>query len=285
MPDLDVFGLENGRVTHHRLGNEEYKVLNEEGRNADHHHQNRQQGGRQPHARIRIMRFVRIVVAHRTKEGVPDKAEAIGRREQRTHGRHHRHQPMAAEEDGVTRLFEHHFLGQEAVEQRNTRHRQGRNRRDREGHRHQMAQTAKATDVAGVRLVIDDACGHKQGGLERRVVQDVEYGGQGAKRCTRAQQHRDQAQMADRRKGQERFEVMFEQRDHRAQNHGDQTRRGDQIEPFGRAGKHRPHPRHQEDTGLYHRGRVQIGRHRRRRGHGMGQPEMERKLCGFGETA
>ncbi len=121
-------------------------------------------------------------------------------------------------------LFQHHFLGQEPVEQRNASHRQGRERHDHEGHRHQAAQAPQAPDVAGVGLVVDDACGHEQSRLERRVVQDVKHRRHGAKGRAGAQKHGDQAQMADGGKGQQRLEIMLEQRNHRAQHHGDQTR-------------------------------------------------------------
>ena len=78
---------------------------------------------------------------------------------------------------------------------------------------------------------------------------------------------------------------MLEERDHRAKDHRHQSGGRDDDEPFRRARQNRPHARHQEDARLHHGGRVQIGRHGRRRGHRMRQPEMERELRRLGKTA
>ena len=78
---------------------------------------------------------------------------------------------------------------------------------------------------------------------------------------------------------------MLEQRNDRSQNHGDQPGGGDDHKPLRRARKDGPHPRHQENPRLHHRGRMQIGRDGRRGSHRVRQPEMEWELGGFGETA
>ena len=91
--------------------------------------------------------------------------------------------------------------------------------------------------------------------------------------------------MADRREREQRFEIMFEERDDSAKHHRDQARRGDDHKPLRRARQHGPHARHQENPGLHHRGGMQIGGHRRRRGHRVGQPEVERELCRLGKAA
>ena len=59
----------------------------------------------------------------------------------------------------------------------------------------------------------------------------------------------------------------------------------DDPEPGVGARQHRPEPRQQEDAGLHHRRRVQIGRHRRRRRHRVRQPEVERELRALGQRA
>src|SRR3546814_18417100 len=64
----------------------------------------------------------------------------------------------------------------------------------------------------------------------------------------------------------------------------DETRRAgaaDQDEPQIRSRQDREKPRQQEDTGLHPRRRMQIRADRRWRGHGVGQPEMERELRRF----
>ena len=49
-----------------------------------------------------------------------------------------------------------------------------------------------------MRLVIDNACRHKERGFEGRMVHDVKHRRHRAKGRARAQQHRDQPQMAHR---------------------------------------------------------------------------------------
>mmetsp|Transcript_28482 Transcript_28482/g.53385 ORF Transcript_28482/g.53385 Transcript_28482/m.53385 type:complete len:310 (-) Transcript_28482:2207-3136(-) len=91
--------------------------------------------------------------------------------------------------------------------------------------------------------------------------------------------------MTDRGKGQERLQVMLEERDDRAHHHRDQPRRGHNDHPFRGARQDRPHARHQKNARLHHGGGVQIGRNRCRGRHRVRQPEMERELRRFGETA
>ena len=47
------------------------------------------------------------------------------------------------------------------------------------------AEPAELAHVAGAGLVVDDAGGHEQRGLEGRVVDDVEYGGHRGQRLFR----------------------------------------------------------------------------------------------------
>ena len=61
--------------------------------------------------------------------------------------------------------------------------------------------------------------------------------------------------------------------------------RADDPEPCVGAGQHRPEAHQQEHAGLHHGGRMQIGRDRRRRRHGVRQPEMERELRALGQGA
>ena len=53
--------------------------------------------------------------------------------------------------------------------------------------------------------------------------------------------------------------------------------------PERRSTQQRTEAREQVDAGLHHGGGMEEGRHRRRRFHGVGQPEMERQLRRFGE--
>ena len=63
----------------------------------------------------------------------------------------------------------------------------------------------------------------------------------------------------------------------------DRADAADQVEKQVAARQRRMQPRQQEHAGLHHRRRVQVGRHRRRRRHGMRQPELERELRALGE--
>ena len=216
---------------------------------------------------------------------MPDKAEGIGDRKHCPQRGQSRDQPGIAQPGGLRRLIQHHFLGQKAVQRRDARHRQGGHGGNGKGHRHQVAQPAQTADVARMRLVVHDARRHEEGSLETGVVQDVEHGHHGGLGRAKAQQHGDQAQVADRGIGEQRLQIILEQGHNRAQQHRDQPGRGDDVKPFGRARQHRPHPRHQEQARLHHGGGMQIGRHRRGRGHRLRQPEVEGELRRFGETA
>ena len=55
--------------------------------------------------------------------------------------------------------------------------------------------------------------------------------------------------------------------------------------PRRRVAEHRVEAHQQVDAGLHHGGRMQVGRHWRRRLHGIRQPEVERELGRFGEGA
>ena len=216
------------------------------GHHADQDHQHRQEGRGGPHAETGIMRFGRIIAALWSKEHMRDIAEGIGDREERADRRHRPHQPVRPDPMGMRHLFQHQLLGQEAVEGRNPGHRQRRNRGNGKGDGHEVAQPAKALDVAGMRLVVDNACGHEERGLERGVVDDVKDGHHRRSLGAKAQKHGDEAQMGDRRKGQKRLEIILEEGNLGRHDHGDQPGRGHDPEPLRRACQNRPHARHQE---------------------------------------
>mmetsp|Transcript_18188 Transcript_18188/g.28547 ORF Transcript_18188/g.28547 Transcript_18188/m.28547 type:complete len:236 (-) Transcript_18188:422-1129(-) len=131
--------------------------------------------------------------------------------------------------------------------------------------------------------MVDNPGGHKQRRLESQMVDDVEHRRDHRRLGPKTQQHGQQAKMAHRRKRQQAFEIIFKQRDHRAQHHSDQTRGRHDIEPRVRTSENRPHPCHQKHTGFHHRGRMQVRGHWGWRGHRMWQPEVERELGGLCE--
>ncbi|MNF60650.1 hypothetical protein D3C84_422720 [compost metagenome] len=89
--------------------------------------------------------------------------------------------------------------------------------------------------------------------------------------------------MADGRVGQQAFQVVLEQRHSRAYQQRCQAAQADQVEPEIGARQRRIETGQQEHARLHHGGGVKVGGYRRGRGHGVGQPEMERELRGLGE--
>ncbi|ETH87703.1 hypothetical protein L560_2255 [Bordetella pertussis STO1-CHOC-0018] len=133
--------------------------------------------------------------------------------------------------------------------------------------------------------MVDDARGHEERGLEGGVVDHVEDRRHQAERAVQAQHERDQPQVADGRIGQHPFHVLLENRRVGAQHQRAQAGAADDPEPFVGTRQHGPEARQQENARLDHGGRMQIGRHRRGRGHGVGQPELERELGALGQRA
>ena len=229
------------------------------------------------------MGLCRIVVALGPQKHMEDEPQRIGNRQQRPQGGQHRHRPIRTVPDRVGSRIQHHLFRQEPVEQRDTRHGQRADCADDEGDRHKVTKAAQTFDIAGMGLMVDDARRHEECCLEGQVIDDVKDRDNGRKGCPETQKHGQQAKVADRRKGQERLQIVFEERDQRPDNHRDQAGRGDDIEPRIGSRERGPHPRHQEHTGFDHRRRMQVGRHRRGCGHGVRQPEMKRKLGRLGE--
>ena len=91
--------------------------------------------------------------------------------------------------------------------------------------------------------------------------------------------------MADRRIGQQAFEIMLEDGAPGAEQQRRQTHAADDQIPALRPRQDGPEADQQEDPRLHHGRGVQIGADRRRRGHGAGQPEVERKLRALGHRA
>ncbi len=285
VPDLQVQALGDLRsAAEHRLGDEEHARLGQERHHADEQDEEAEKRRRRPHPESRVMGMGRVVVALGPEEGMDDEAEGIGSRKQRPHRGQSRYQPGHAEQRGVRGLLQHHLLGQEPVEERDAGHRQAGDQGDAEGDRHQSPQPAQLADIAGMGLVVDDSRGHEERRLEGGVVEDMENRRHCGIGAPRPQEEGDQPQMRHGGEGQQRLQIVLEERHGGADHHGDQADRGHDPEPFRRAGQNRPHPRHQEDPGLHHGGRVQVGRYRRGRGHGVRQPEVERELRRLGEA-
>ena len=180
---------------------------------------------------------------------------------------------------------EKHLLGEKAVEQRHPGHGRGGHHGEQGGARHEAVEAVDAAHVAGAGLVVDDARGHEQRGLEGGVVDDVKHRRHRGHGRVQAEQEHDQAEVADGRVGQQSLEIVLEQGHVGAEQQGDQAGATHQEEPGVRAGQDRVEPGEQEHAGLDHGGRVQVGAHRGGRLHGVRQPEMEGELGRLGKGA
>ncbi len=252
------------------------------GPESDHQHDGDKELDRAAHPGRGLVGFLGQVGRQRTKEHRRDEAQRIGDAEHAGKGGDIGQpavQPGAVVPVGG--LGKEHFLGQEPVEQRHPRHGGGGDDGQQRGARHGVAQPGKLAQVAGAGFMVDDPRAHEQRGLEHRVVHDVEDRGDDGRAAAHAGQRGDQPQVADGGIGQQPFQVVAPGRDHRADDQRHHAGPGHDPEPRIRRPQHRREPHQQEHPRLYHGGRMQIGADRRRRGHGVGQPEMERELRRF----
>ena len=100
-----------------------------------------------------------------------------------------------------------------------------------------------------------------------------------------ANEHGQRAKRHQRRVGQHLLDVGLPQRHDRGEYRRHAAEQRQDPEPGVRPAKAGVHPRQQIDAPLHHGRAVQIGRNGGRRGHRVGQPEMERHLRRFGEGA
>jgi hypothetical protein len=104
-------------------------------------------------------------------------------------------------------------------------------------------------------------------------------------RSADAEQHRDQPEVADRRIGQQTLQVVLEDRDEGADQHGAHAPAPPMIQNHSGVPAAPATAHEQKHAGLHHGRRMQVGRHRRRRRHRVRQPEMEGELRALGERA
>ncbi len=131
--------------------------------------------------------------------------------------------------------------------------------------------------------MIDDAGDQEEPGLVQRVRQQQGHGrGEGGVRAKAHEQHH-RAQGPDRGVGQHQLEVVLPEREDVADEHRQATTDDEHHRPQLGAAEHGCEPRHEVDAGGDHGGRMQVGADRRRRGHRIGQPEVERELGRLGQ--
>src|ERR1043165_1322628 len=91
--------------------------------------------------------------------------------------------------------------------------------------------------------------------------------------------------MADRRIGEQPFQILFENSNERAEDEGDEPRRRYEPQPLISPSQRRPEPDQKEDTSLHHGGRMKVSRDWRRRRHRVRQPEMKWELRALRQSA
>ncbi len=95
-----------------------------------------------------------------------------------------------------------------------------------------------------------------------------------------ADTHRQEhvAELADGRVGEHLLDVVLDEADGRGEDGGRRANRGHDVERGRRHRIEEAHPRDHVDAGRHHGGGVDQRRNRRRAGHGVGQPHVERNL-------
>ena len=280
-----VFG--KPAAQHRQRGDVEHPADGSLRRHADHQAGQHQQLDRQAHPADGFMRlFGRGAGVFRADEHIEHKTQCVGHAERAGQRRGDGQQPFHPGGRGDEgRLGEEHFLRQETVQQRHAGHRRTRHDGQGAGDGHGPPQARELADVAGAGFMVHDAGGHEKRGLEDGVVQDVEHRGQGGGVAVEAEQQGDQAQVRQRGIGQQALQVVLEKGRPCADQQRGEPGAADHPEPGVGARQHRPETRQQEHAGLHQGGRMQVGRHRRRGGHGLRQPEVERELRALGERA
>jgi hypothetical protein len=175
------------------------------------------------------------------------------------------------------------LLGDEAEQRGDPRHREGGQRRDHGQHREAARQPGQQAQVTGAGLVVDDADGEEQRGLEQAVREQQRRAGQRRLARARPEQHEQEAELADGPEGEQALEIVLPKSAPSADDHREQADGEHDRPPGADQGEGRRQPRHQVDAGLDHRRRVQVRRHRGGRGHGGRQPRVERHLGALGE--
>ena len=177
------------------------------------------------------------------------------------------------------------LLGDETEERRQAGIGERRQGHCRAGQWHEPDQTAEACQFAGAGGVIDGADCHEQRAFIKRVCHQIEDERLQAIAGVGADQHGQLTEYGDRGVSQQTLEVGLAEGEEGTEHRRGGANGDQQRAPADRAAEYRIESRQQVDTGLDHGCRMQIGRHRRRRVHRVGQPQVEGYLCRFGEAA
>ena len=167
------------------------------------------------------------------------------------------------------------LLGDEPGCEGNAGHRRNREQRYHVEPLPAAGQRGQLAKVAGSRLVVDDAHDHEERGLERGVG-DEEHPPRGRRsRCAGPEQDHHEAELADGAEREEQLQVVLTKGAQTAEQQRRGAHREHERPPVVRGHERRGQPADQVHAGRDHGRRVQVGAHRRRRGHGAGQPRVE----------
>ena len=133
--------------------------------------------------------------------------------------------------------------------------------------------------------MVDNARDEEERPLIERVGQDADDNGQNCGFSSEGQQRGENAKLADRRVGKQRFHVPEPDGYDRADEHCDAAKNEERPQPEGMVAEGGMQAGQQVDSRLDHRGRVQIGAGRGGGRHGAGQPPVKGELGRLGECA
>ena len=174
------------------------------------------------------------------------------------------------------RGLEHHVLREEAGEARHARDGERSDQEGASGDRHLLLQTTHVTDAQlPVQAVHDGPRTEEQQGLEEGVGHEVE---DSRRKGADADADDHVADLGDRRVREDLLEVLLDERDRRGEQTGHAADQRNHVQCGGSDDVEGRQSSDHVHAGGDHRGGVDEGRNRRRTGHGVRQPDVERDL-------
>ncbi len=191
---------------------------------------------------------------------------------------------------GVLGRIDDLVFREEPAEERDAAQRSRADHPDAERDRHLLPDPAHVllhVETVMTGGVTDRACHEEQRTLEEGVGEDVEHrGGPGAD----AESHHHVAELRHGRVGEHLLDVVLHERQGGGNDHGDATDHGDQVERLPGGVDLEPDVEHrvdagdQEHPGHDHGGAVQQRTDRRRAGHRVWQPGVQRELAALADA-
>ncbi len=168
---------------------------------------------------------------------------------------------------------EDRVLGVEAAEKRHPRNRQGPDQHAVSRRRHLLDQAAQGRHLVGVDAMVHAAGPKEQKRLEKGMRQQMKQAGRPA---SNAQGKHHEAKLTDGRVSQDFLVIGLGHRDRRRDEKGNPAGVGYRQEHI--VGEDWKEPANQIDSRRHHRRRVDQRRDRGWAGHGVGKPDVQRKL-------